>query len=105
MIPVYQEALSRRGFLSTAAGTLGLSMSGWLDRLAVQAATDGTRRKSCILLWLNGGPSHTDTFDPKPDGRVEVRGDFAVNGMEPGMNLADRFRVSTGQWQTWPTGD
>lgn len=34
------------------------------------------RAKSCILLWLDGGPSHLDTFDPKPDAPIEVRGPF-----------------------------
>ena len=31
----------------------------------------------CILIWLDGGPSHLDTFDPKPDAPSEVRGPFA----------------------------
>src|SRR5262249_20360805 len=31
---------------------------------------------SCILLWMNGGPSHIDTFDPKPDAPQEIRGEF-----------------------------
>ena len=30
--------------------------------------------KSCILVWLDGGPSHLETFDPKPDAPQEVRG-------------------------------
>ena len=32
------------------------------------------RAKSCILIWLDGGPSHLETFDPKPSAPVEVRG-------------------------------
>src|SRR5947209_18750052 len=31
---------------------------------------------SCILIWLDGGPSHLDTFDLKPEAPVEVRGEF-----------------------------
>jgi hypothetical protein len=43
------------------------------DKLAF--AREG-RAKSCILVWLNGGPSHLDMFDLKPDAPVEIRGDF-----------------------------
>ena len=49
-----------------AAGVLGGSASGWLQTLAADAAADPRRRKSCILLWMSGGPSQIDTFDPKP---------------------------------------
>jgi hypothetical protein len=59
-------SLSRRDWLSlSAAGVLGVSWSGWLGRLA-QAAAPFRNHKSCILLWMSGGPSQTDTFDPKP---------------------------------------
>src|SRR5262245_11156554 len=36
----------------------------------------GTRLRSCILIFCNGGPSHLDTFDMKPDAPAEVRGEF-----------------------------
>jgi hypothetical protein len=49
-----------------AAGVIGYSMSGWLETLAADAANHPQRRKSCILLWMSGGPSQTDTFDLKP---------------------------------------
>ena len=59
--------LSRRDLLRlTAAGFAGLSMSGWLERIAAGAAQDPQRKRSCILLWMNGGPSQMDTFDLKP---------------------------------------
>jgi hypothetical protein len=51
--------------LSTA-GVIGYSMSGWLESMAASIATDPQRRRSCILLWMNGGPSQMDTFDLKP---------------------------------------
>ncbi len=41
----------------------------------MRAASTG-RAKSCILLWLDGGPSHLETFDVKPDTPAEVRGPF-----------------------------
>jgi hypothetical protein len=59
--------LSRRQLMRmAAAGAIGASASGWIETLAADAATDPARRKSCILLWMTGGPSQTDTFDPKP---------------------------------------
>jgi hypothetical protein len=60
-------SLSRRDFLTlTAAGVTSASLSGWFGALADQAAPHPQRRRSCILLWMNGGPSQTDTFDLKP---------------------------------------
>jgi hypothetical protein len=59
--------LSRRDWLRlSAAGVVGFSMSGWLERLAAATAHDPRRRRACILLWMDGGPSQTDTFDLKP---------------------------------------
>src|SRR5260370_12866595 len=59
--------LSRRDLLRlSAAGVVGYSFSGWLQALADDTAGDRQRRRSCILLWMNGGPSQTDTFDLKP---------------------------------------
>lgn len=50
-----------------AAGVSATSMSGWLQQLAAQTATDAKRQRSVILLWMSGGPSQIDTFDVKPD--------------------------------------
>jgi hypothetical protein len=59
--------LSRRDWLQLAtAGVAGTSVSGWLELLANDAAAHPQRRRSCILLWMNGGPSQMDTFDLKP---------------------------------------
>jgi len=59
--------LTRRQMMRLAAlGAFGASASGWLEAMAASAARDPRRHKSCILLWMTGGPSQTDTFDPKP---------------------------------------
>jgi hypothetical protein len=59
--------LSRRDWLRlTSAGVVSYSLSGWLSTLANETATDPQRKRSCILLWMNGGPSQMDTFDLKP---------------------------------------
>lgn len=65
--PSSMPRLTRRQMLRLASvGVLGGSASGWLQSLAASAATDPRRRKACILLWMSGGPSQIDTFDPKP---------------------------------------
>jgi hypothetical protein len=59
--------LSRRDWLRlSAAGVVSYSLSGWLETLAADTIAHPQRRRSCILLWMNGGPSQMDTFDLKP---------------------------------------
>jgi len=59
--------VSRRELLKmTTVGVVGYSMSGWLQTLAADTANNPQRSRACILLWMNGGPSQTDTFDLKP---------------------------------------
>lgn len=63
----FKTPLTRREMLTlTSAGVIGYSMSGWFERLAQASAQDPDRRRSCILLWMDGGPAQTDTFDLKP---------------------------------------
>lgn len=50
------------------------------------------RAKSIVLLWMWGGPSHLDTFDPKPDAPAEVRGPFAsIQTKTPGLRFSELF--------------
>ena len=64
---------TRRKFLQLSAMGVGTaSLSGWmptLARAAAPAATTAGKAKSCILMWMEGGPSHKDTFDLKPDSK------------------------------------
>ncbi len=61
------DKLSRRNMLKlAAAGFAAYSSSGWLERLAAATADDPRRKRSCILLWMNGGPSTIDLWDLKP---------------------------------------
>jgi len=64
----FAAPFSRRELLGFGlAGALGVSYSGWLPRLAAAAGEAAKKQgKSCILLWMSGGPSQTDTFDLKP---------------------------------------
>jgi hypothetical protein len=67
MTPNRFPRLTRREWLRlSAAGVVGWSLSGWLERLAAQTADNPERKRACILLWMAGGPSQTDTFDLKP---------------------------------------
>jgi hypothetical protein len=61
------SGVTRRQWLRlAAAGVAASSTSGWIEALADVAAGDPRRRRSCILLWMTGGPSQLDTFDLKP---------------------------------------
>jgi uncharacterized protein (DUF1501 family) len=67
-----REATRRRFLQMSAAGVGAASMSGWLEVLAnaaPAAAKTDKKKKSCILLWMDGGPTHKDTFDLKPDSK------------------------------------
>ncbi|MEM7232138.1 MAG: DUF1501 domain-containing protein, partial [Planctomycetota bacterium] len=62
------QPLSRRDLLKLgAAGLLTSASVPWFESLASSAPRHG-RPKSCILLWMDGGPSQAHTFDPKPGG-------------------------------------
>ena len=58
---------SRRHFLQAGAVGLGCATSGWFNKLAAVGETAPERKKACILLWMNGGPSTIDLWDLKPD--------------------------------------
>src|SRR6185369_8821089 len=81
--------LTRRGFVTAAAG--GGTLCGWLGRLAA-FADDQRQPKSCILLWMAGGPSHLDTFDLKPEASNKIRGDFRpIKTSVPGIQISEHF--------------
>src|SRR5262249_34575988 len=86
---------SRRNFLKAgAAGLAGLSLPALLRHRA-DAARAGRRSangKSVILLWMAGGPSHIDTWDPKPARPPENRGPFAVTRTRvPGVVICEHL--------------
>ncbi len=82
------DGLTRRDFLRAgvlSAGAVGLT----LGELA-QAGTGAPRDLNCILLFLVGGPSHLDTFDPKPNAPAEVRGPFRpIHTSVPGVQVSE----------------
>jgi len=83
--------LSRRELLKlSAAGVAATSLSGWLPVLATHAAQTGVKHKSCIVLWMDGGPSHKDTFDLKPG--TKDGGDFKpIATSAPGIQISEHL--------------
>lgn len=111
------DGLNRREFLTL--GALGMGGLGLADVLRLQAegAADAapskraSAPKSVIMITLPGGPSHIDTYDPKPEAPIEFRGDFkTIPTKVSGLNLceylplhaeiADKFSVIRGiKWR------
>src|SRR5262245_18294092 len=83
---------SRRWFLQTGlAGVAGLSLPELL-RCRAQGAAKRAARKAVILIWLSGGPSHIDTWDPKPDAPAEIRGPFGtIPTKSPGVRFSEHL--------------
>jgi hypothetical protein len=109
--PQFQRSLvlDRRAFVKAGVlGCTGLSLSQLL-RLEARAQADpaatptaGGREKSVIILWMRGGPSHIDMWDPKPDAPEEYRGEFATIATSvPGIQLTDELPMSARLMHKW----
>lgn len=84
---------SRRDWLrATGLSLLGASTSGWLPALAARAAEEsgGKPRRHCILMWMAGGPSQTDTFDMKP-GHANGGEFSAIETNVPGIRISQHL--------------
>jgi hypothetical protein len=84
------EGTSRRDFLKIGTlGLTGLSLSGLLRlRSAAAASGHSVKDTSVVWLWLGGGPTHIETFDPKMDAPAEFRSMVgAVKSSLPGVQL------------------
>ena len=87
-------ALSRRGFLQAGAlPWLGLSLADLLrQRASATGMPQASKVKSVILVWLQGGVSHLDTFDMKPDAPAEIRGLFRpISTSLPGIQVCEHL--------------
>src|SRR5207248_4362216 len=89
---------SRRWFLQTGlAGLAGLSLPELLRCKARGAVRDAASRKAVILIWLSGGPSQFETWDPKPDAVDEVRGPFrSIPTRVPGVRVGEHLPLQAG---------
>lgn len=85
------DGLSRRAFLKVGAlGVGGLTLADLLRLKAHGKADAGTSGKAIIMVYLNGGPSHVDLYDMKPDAPVEYRGEFRpIKTNVPGMDICE----------------
>src|SRR5712692_397841 len=83
--------VTRRDFLHAGAiSAFGLTLSDYFTAKAQGQAAD--RDVNCIMLFLVGGPSHIDTWDPKPGAPAEVRGPFQPAATNvPGMRISEIF--------------
>ena len=88
------EGITRRDSLVLGLG--GLVAGGFCGALrataasASQTGTGGNRQAdACILIWMDGGPSHYETFDPKPEAPAEIRGQFSTIATQtPGIQFS-----------------
>jgi hypothetical protein len=89
----HQHALSRRQFLATATLTgLGLRQPTVTASATRPAVAPARCIRSCVLLFFYGGPSHLDTFDPKPDAPAEVRGEYrSAATAVPGVRVCEHL--------------
>ncbi|HLN26787.1 MAG TPA: DUF1501 domain-containing protein [Gemmataceae bacterium] len=86
------DGLHRRDFLKVGAlAGLGIALPMALARKqALAKEHSSTRDINCILIWTRGGTSHHDTFDPKPDAPLSVRGEFnSIATAVPGVRFAE----------------
>ena len=84
------KRFSRRQALAIGMGLSGASVSGWFPAFAQGVTDDPRRRRHCILLWMSGGPSQTDTFDMKPN--HENGGEFKeISTNVPGLKFSEHL--------------
>ncbi len=90
------DGIGRRNFLQLGFGAIG--GLAFADILAMRAEAAQARGKAspdeinCILVWLDGGPSHYETFDPKPDAPKEIRGEFkSIPTCIPGVHFSEHL--------------
>ncbi len=93
--PLNCNGIGRRSFLQLGFGALGgLSFTQLLQQRALAArsgiASPKAKATNCILIWLDGGPSHYETFDPKPDAPADIRGEFkSIPTSVPGVHFCE----------------
>ena len=89
--------LTRRDCLQLGLGVLfggGLAHALRLRALAAESSpAQSPTARSCILIWLDGGPTHYETFDPKPDAPAEIRGQFKpIDTKVSGIRIAEHLK-------------
>jgi hypothetical protein len=89
------QGISRREILQVGGlGALGLTLADWWRLPSVQASPYGAgpprKETSCIFIFLSGGPSHLETFDPKPNAPVNIRGPYGtIRSSVPSIQISE----------------
>ncbi len=86
------SSLTRRHFLRAGSASLTASLSGWFGRLAQGAANDPARKRSCILLWMSGGPATIDLWDLKP-GHANGGPYKEIATSAPGLKIGEHLKT------------
>ena len=98
--PERYDGISRRGLLRVGGlSALGLGLGDYfrLQRLCGAEGSPKVKAKACILVWLDGGPSHLETFDPKPESPAEVRGPLKTVATKlPGVRFSEDLSRTAG---------
>lgn len=94
------DGVSRRSFLKIGAFGAGLTLADMLRVKALGASGPPTRSaKSAILIFLEGGPAHQDTYDLKPDAPAEFRGEFKpIRTNVPGVQICEHLPLQARMW-------
>ncbi|HVJ80456.1 MAG TPA: DUF1501 domain-containing protein, partial [Planctomycetia bacterium] len=87
----YCDGMRRRDFVKVGALSIGgLGLDGYFRMAAAGDVDPKAKGKSAIFVYLGGGPTHVDTFDPKPDAPAEIRGEFKpIPTKTPGMQICE----------------
>ncbi|HEV3385866.1 MAG TPA: DUF1501 domain-containing protein, partial [Gemmata sp.] len=89
------STLSRRRVLQLGGSALGCGLAGKLQALATPATSVSKSIRACILVFYYGGPSHLDTFDPKPSAPAEVRGQYSsIATAVPGVRVCEHLPLT-----------
>ncbi len=84
-------SINRRHFSLTALGATGLSLFPGLNSIS-DGATFPRRARSCIIVYLWGGIAHQESWDPKPDAKPELRGEFnSIPTATPGVHFSEHL--------------
>lgn len=89
----YCDGVSRRSFVQLGVASMASAGLGTILRSkAASAASTGGKDTSVILLWLDGGPSHMDMYDMKPDAPAEYRGIWSpIQTNVPGIEITELY--------------
>ena len=86
------DGVARRDILRWGAFGAGLSLASYLRIASAGEVSKSAKAKSAIFIHLTGGPSHIDTFDPKPKAAAEIRGEFkTIPTNIPGIELSEHL--------------